>query len=252
MPLEPNTNPAEVGDELRRQNIKTVIALGNLGWRSTAKLDKDVQVVVGGLLKMPESSPKKVVGISWITDPIHMFRQLKTFQPGVKNVHVVFNAQTSGWLIKQARESARQVGLELVAVEVNDLAGAAHTYESIFASAVAGRDALWLLQDSSTVDEVTVLSLLLQQSWNHGIPIFSSNVAHVKRGTLFAAYPNNVELGRALVGKMGSAASNDGAKADWTLSQSVSTAVNTRTAAHLGITLSEQQQRQFAAVFPEP
>ncbi|MBI1834970.1 MAG: hypothetical protein HYR92_04315 [Burkholderiales bacterium] len=242
-----STNPAELNSQLRQQGIKVVIALGQQGWKATAALDPDISIVVGAVLRMPDSSKRNLMGVSMTTDPLQLFIRLRSLQPSVKKVYVVFSAASNDSLIKIAKEAARAQGLELIAHEANDLASAVRAYEAIFANAVAGRDALWLPQDSTTVDDETVLPLVLQQSWSRNIPIFSSNLTHVKKGALFALYPNNLELGRTLASIALNTASHDPRG----LLQALNVAVNVRTAAHIGIAIDAHQQRNFTSVFPE-
>ncbi len=246
-----NADPADLNNQLKQSGTKVVIALGQQGWKATAGLDKDIAVVVGCVLKMPDSGNRTMMGISLTPDPAQLFARLKSLQPSVKKVHVVYSAQANEWLIKLAREAARAQGLELVAHEAHDLAGAAKLYETIFSNVTSGKDAVWLPNDSTTVDENTILPLVLQESWTRGVPIFSSNFAHVKKGALFALYPNNVELGRDLasvaLGAMGPEADRRG----FSLLQALNVAVNLRTASHVGISIASQQQRSFTSVFPE-
>ena len=82
--------------------------------------------------------------------------------------------------------------------------------------------------------------------------VFSSSVGHVKRGALFALYPNNVELGRSLAASAQAALSSAGHAARGVVPlKEVLVAVNLRTASHLGLQLGARQQ-SFDLVFPEP
>jgi putative ABC transport system substrate-binding protein len=245
-----NTNLTELNSQLKQQGVKVVIALGQQGWKSTVALDKDISVVVGAVLKMPEAGKKDLLGISMTTDPMHLFARLRALQPSVKKIHVVINVAGNDRLIKLARDAARTQGLELMVQDASDLASAARLYETIFAGAVPGRDAVWLPQDSSTVDEEAILPLVLQQSWSRGIAIFSSNLTHARKGALFALYPNNFELGRELASLALNTTGYDGRASS--LLQALNVAVNLRTAAHIGISIDAQQQRTFTSVFPEP
>ncbi len=246
-----NADPAELNNQLKQSGTKVVIALGQQGWRASVGLEKDIAVVVGCVLKMPDGGNRTVMGISLTPDPAQLFGRLKSLQPSVKKVHVVYSAQANEWLIKVAREAARAQGLELVAHEARDLSGAAKLYESIFANATSGKDAVWLPSDSTTVDENTILPLVLQESWTRGVPIFSSNFAHVKKGALFALYPNNFELGRDLASVALGAIGPEADRRGFSLLQALNVAVNLRTASHVGISIASQQQRSFTSIFPE-
>jgi putative ABC transport system substrate-binding protein len=164
-------------------------------------------------------------------------------------VFVVYDPRQNAWLMRLAKEAASARGLELVAYEAQDLRTALRIYQDIFASADPRRDALWLPQDSSTVDEASVLPLVLQETWARNLAFFSSSVTHVRRGALFSLYPNNVEIGRSLASSALGYLSTGGQAAGVMPLKAVLLAVNVRTASHLGITLAGRQH--FDLVFPE-
>ncbi len=246
-----NFNAETVSSELKQRNIRVIIALGRNGLHAANTLDKDIVVVAGGIISVPASDERSTTILSLAPDPALLFARLRSLAPKTQRVHVVFDPHQNDWLIKLAREAARDQNLELMTYEASDLKNAAAIYNSIFANADPRRDALWLPQDNTTVDESVVLPLVLQESWARGIPVFSSNVAHAKRGALFALYPDNIELGRNLAASaVGLASGNPGVRGVLPL-RNVLTAFNTRTASHLGLTPSPAQQRSFSLLFPE-
>ena len=96
------------------------------------------------------------------------------------------------------------------------------------------------------------MPLVLKESWNRGVPVFSSSFLHVKKGALFALYPNNLELGRNLAVSALSVLAGESRKRGVSPLREVHTAVNLRTASHIGLNIGYQQQRSFDFVFPEP
>lgn len=244
-------NPQELSNELRKQDVRVVIALGRNGLKAAGALDREIGVVAGGVVSVPESDAQSAPVHSLAPDPALLFARLKSLSPGTRRVFVAYEPRQNGWLIRLAREAARANGIELMAHEASDLKTAVHLYQDFFANADGKRDAVWLPQDSTTVDESVVLPLVLQESWNRNVPVFSSSVAHVKRGALFALYPNNVELGRNLaVSALGLTSGNPPSKGLMPL-RDVLTAFNTRTASHLGLQITAAQQQAFDLVFPE-
>lgn len=246
-----NFNTLAISDELKRQHIRVVIALGRNGLKAASTLDKEIGVVAGGVVSVPEAEGRNNAILSLAPDPALLFARLKALSPNTQRVFVVFEARQNGWLIKLANEAARSQGIELVAHVASDLKAALPIYQNIFATADAKKDALWLPQDSTTVDESLVLPLVLQESWSRSIPVFSSNVSHVKRGALFALYPNNMEMGRNLAASaLGMANGNPAVRGILPL-RDVLTAFNTRTASHLGLNPSTAQKKGFNLLFPE-
>lgn len=251
-PIGPSQDPAELNGLLKKNGTKVVIALGRQGLKATSSLDTAIPVVVGGVLAIPEAENRSLMGISLTPDPALLFTRLKSLMPGVKRVVVIYNPQHNEWLIRIAREAAKTQGLELAAYEARDLASAARAYETAFATADARKDAIWLPQDATTVDENTILPLVLKESWNRNVPVFSSSFLHVKKGALFALYPNNLELGRTLASSALAVMSGDARRRGVLPLREVQTAVNLRTASHIGLTIGYQQQRSFDFIFPEP
>jgi len=249
--LAPNSDIAELRGALK--NGKVVIALGRQGLKAASALDPALGVVAGGVSGIgaaPDS--ERLSGISLTPDPALLFGLLKSLMPGARRVIVIYNPQANEPLIRLAREAARGLGLELVAVEAADLAGAARAYEAQFAAVDSRRDALWLPQDPVTVEETTILPLVLRESWSHNLAVFSSSMLHVKQGVLFGLYPNNVQLGRDLAALAQAIQNGEPPRHGLSPLRAVRTAINTRTASHLGLNLVAGQQRSFDAVFPEP
>lgn len=251
-PVRADTDIAALKSGLLRQNAKVVIVLGRQGMKTAAALDNRIRVVVGGVLTVSEDEARAQPVISLSPDPALLFARIKTLMPGVRRVFVIYDPNFNSWLIKLAREAARAQGLELVAHEARDMRSAVPFYQEFFSDADSRRDALWLPQDPTTVEESSILPLVLQESWNRSIAVFSSNFGHVRRGVLFSLYPDNAALGASL-GELaqGILANGNYWKRGMMPLRDVRISVNLRTAQHLGLDLSRQQQ-SFDTVFPEP
>lgn len=235
---------------LLSQNTSVVIALGRQGMKTAALLDPAIGVVVGGVLTVPESEVQEQPVLSLSPDPALLFARMKMLMPAAKRIFVVYDPDINGWLMKLAHEAAHAQGLELVAYEAQDVRSAVRFYQKIFSTADRRKDALWLPQDPSTVEESSILPLVLQASWNQNIAVFSSNSSHVRRGVLFSLYPNNVALGKSLASlAQGFLTSGAHDKQGMLPLRDVQIAVNLRTAKHLGLNTSRQQN--FDMTFPE-
>jgi putative ABC transport system substrate-binding protein len=252
VPVAANVDAAEINNQLKRSGAKVVIALGRQGLKTAASLDRDMPVVVGGVLSVPEADSRNLTGISLTPDPALLFTRLKSLLPNVKRVFVVYDPQHNEWLMRLARDAAKAQGLELVTYEAHDLASALRLYATVFAYTDGRRDAIWLPQDSTTVDDSAVLPLVLRECWNRNVAFFSSSYLHVKKGALFTLYPNNVELGRTLAASALGLLSGELRKRGIAPLREMHTAINLRTASHIGLNISYQQQRSFDYVFPEP
>ncbi len=246
----PNVDVGELNNSLRRQDTKVVIALGRQGVKVASTLDSNIGVVVGGVLSAPENDVRDHQVNSLSPDPSLLFSRLKGMMPKVRRVFAVYDPRQNAWMMRLAKEAARAQGLELTVYEAQDLRSAMNAYQEILAAADSSRDALWLPQDSTTVEESAVLPLVLQESWSRNLAVFSSSFGHVKRGVLFSLYPNNVELGHHLAGSaLGWLASGENESSGMVPLRAVLMAINLRTAKHLGLNTSRPQS--FDMAFPE-
>ena len=248
--VAPNADINGLKNSLRLQNVKVVIALGMQGMKIAASLNRDFGVVVGGVITSPENTMRELPVNSLSPDPALLFSHLKGLMPAARRVFTVYDPRQNAWLMRQAKEAARSQRLELVAYEAQDLRGAMHAYQEILATADSSCDALWLPQDSTTVEDSSVLPLVLHESWSRNLAIFSSSLVHVRRGVLFTLYPDNVALGRHLADTAQEfLASGDYGEHGMILMREVLMAINLRTATHLGLNVNPQQG--FDMAFPE-
>lgn len=245
----PNVDLGELNNSLRRQDTRVVIALGRQGVKVASALEGNFGVVAGGVLMTPDNEMKKLQVNSLSPDPALLFSRLKGMMPRVKRIFTVYDPRQNDWMMILAKEAALSQGLELVTYQAQDLRSAMHAYQEILANADNSQDALWLPQDSTTVEESTVLPMVLKESWDNNLAVFSSSFGHVRRGVLFSLYPNNVELGRHLAGSaLGLLASGLESSGMLPLRE-VLMAINLRTAKHLGLNTTRSQS--FDMAFPE-
>lgn len=250
VPVANNANPAQVAEDIRKRDVQVLIGLGRGGMRIAAALAGELAVLVGCVVSVQESEARSFPVHTLAPDPALLLARLKRLRPATRRVHLVYDLKLNAWLAKLAREAARTEGLELLAQEAADQPGALRAYSQLLASADPARDALWLPQDPTTVDDNAVLPLVLREGWNRNIAVFSSHVAHVRRGALFSLYPDNRELGRSLATSAQRMAASPKAVVPGVqpLRQTLA-AINIRTAAHLGLDVAPAQSG-FDLVYP--
>ncbi|XVJ69833.1 MAG: hypothetical protein HEQ39_09390 [Rhizobacter sp.] len=246
--LTARRSSVELMDDLLRRDIRLVIALGRQGLNMAVQLDERLPLVLGGLLGVPETSPRVFAVHSLAPYPGVIFSNWRQLMPTAQRVNVVFDPRQNAWLIKLARDAARQLGLELNAQEALDLTTSLREHEQVLAGMDPKRDALWLAQDPTTVEDNAVLPLVLNEAWKRQLVLLSSSLAHVKRGVLMAPFPDNRRMGRALaesaLRQMAGGKAFDGVLA----LRELRSAVNSRTASHLGLDIS---LGRFDLVLPE-
>lgn len=246
-----NPNVAALVAELRRREVRVVIALGRAGLRVASALEHGVEVIGGGVVNVGESEARDSLVLSLAPDPALLLRRLRALRPGVKTVTVAYSQANSAWLMGMAREAARSLGLELRSQLVADNKSALQCYQTFFAQATP-QDALWLLQDTVALNDSTMLPLILEECWSRNLVLFSSNSGHVGRGALFSLFANNTALGRSLAALAQARLASDGAAQRGMLPmRDVFGALNTRTASHLGIELTPQLRQGYELLLPE-
>ncbi len=253
IPLEVPRDPdlTALQQNIEQQPSDVVIALGRRGINTAKALRLKAPVIAGGLLSMSEADMKTYPAISLLPQPSLLFQRLHALAPAIRRVYLVYNPERHQWLLPLARAAAKQQGLTLIARPATNIRAAARLYRELVGEMRSGRDALWLLQDSTLTGDASLLSYLLQEAWQRRLLIVSSNPAHVRRGALFSLYADKQGLGRDL-GRFALRVIRKGAEPGLRPTREVSIAVNMRTASHLGLRISYQQQRQFNLVFPRP
>lgn len=249
--VPPKPDLPALQQNIDQQPIDVVIALGRRGIDTAKALRLNVPVMAGGLTFMPEADLETYPAISLLPQPSLLFRRLHELAPDIQRVYLVYNPKRHHWLLPRAQAAARKQGLTLTARPAPDIRGAARLYRELVSEMEPGRDALWLLQDSSLTGDASLLSYLLQEAWQRRLLIFSTSPAHVRRGALFSLYADKRGLGQDL-GRFALRIVRQDAKPGLRPTSEVNIAVNLRTASHLGLRIPYQQQRQFNLVFPRP
>lgn len=244
---DPPISPEQLMQQLEKDQVDMVVTLGRRSFSMAQELTGKYPFVSGALPLTPEN---EVSGVSLITDPNNLFLQLRALAPNIKRVFVVYTEKNQ-WLIDLASAAARKRHLKLEAIAVNSLPEALRHYQQILATAQSSSDAIWLPIDSVTSNESVVLPMLLRETWERRLVMFSSSPAHVKRGSLFSIYPDNRVAGMrlaAMVQEIYLKKRPLGIEP----SSSPNVGVNLRTAAHLGLEYSVQVKRSFYRIFPQP
>jgi putative ABC transport system substrate-binding protein len=234
---------------LEKTHIDVVIALGRRGIKAAGKLSDMFEVVAGAAFLSPNGKSNVTAGISLNPDPEILFSRLKELVPRVTRVSVVYNLQRNNWLIERAKRTAKRHDLSLNAVPANNLKEAAALYREIVRDADASQ-AVWLLQDHSTLDKRVILAMILKRAWEKQFVVFSGNPGHVRQGALFSLYPDNIGMGRSIGGIVMRRSKSNTTNDHIIPVRDLLIAVNIRTAKRLELKFTSAQEREFDLVFP--
>jgi len=225
------------------QNPASVILLGNQSLKFAGQIVSTTPIIIGGVLKPPAG----MTGVSILGDPAKFFAQLKNLTPKVKTVSVIYSPDINDWWVTPAIEAAQKFQLTLKPLRASDVVTSARLYRDFLASAEPYRDALWIpLHDITPMK--TVLPLILRESWSRNIVVFSNNPLLAKQGVLFAMYPDNEAMGLQIAQLASQARTATTGRVVY--ASQLHTALNRRTAAHLGIDVSETMLQQFDRIYP--
>lgn len=239
-----DTSPEAVQEWLRKEKITALVVLGN-ECLAHVPADPGFPVVVGGTILKPAS--ESLAGITLNPSPELLFGGLLAIRPGVRNIHVVFEEDYNGWVIAEATRAATTLGVILHSYPVGNMREAAEQYRRI-QDKMDSDEALWLPLGGPS-REKSVLQEILEVAWRRDQIVFSSNLADVRRGALFALYPDNHQLGRDLA-IMLKGMTPEKRVNDSRFLSSVHEAINLRTAEHIGLRMPKEQLREFEFVYP--
>ncbi len=137
----------------------------------------------------------------------------------------------------------------MIAQPVADLREAVTCYRDLIANSLEPTDAVWLTMDPVSANDKVVLPMLLEAAWNKKFVLFSSKPGHAKQGVLFSQFSDNHRLGQNLA-EMADQMRQGLTPTDLLPSRDLQMAVNLRTAAHLGLSFSTEQEESFDVTFP--
>lgn len=246
-------------EALRRSLLEVrgtgIITLGQRALKAAGAFGIETNIIAGAVMSASKENSTdlaavKISGISLTPDPALLLEHLVSLAPKVKHIRVI-HSPADAWIIRLAQEATKSLGLGLTAVSVADLRASAQAYREMLATA-RSTDAIWLPMDAAVMDEIAILPLVLEHSWNHQVVVFSSSLKHVSKGALFSLYPDNIRLGHSLATKfLEYSAKGKEDTAGFRPLREVRIAVNLRTASHLNLDIAARRG-SFDLVFPPP
>lgn len=245
--LKEGVQETDIEEWIANNGIGSIVSLGSESLKLCENNPEHVGIVAGAILSPSQSECRVQGGIALAPAPSELFLWLKRLAPQVETVSVVYNENFNQWLVDYGKAAAKDTGLELVAIPAENIQKSAVEHRKLVDSGIGPKHAVWLPQDPYTVDQDNILSELLDASWSQEFVLFSSNPAHVKRGVLFALYPDYVAMGVRLGRMAAQPAVKDSSIKPL---NDVLIAVNLRAANHLKLNLSNSEIRGFDLTFP--
>jgi putative ABC transport system substrate-binding protein len=192
----------EPGDEAEHERIAALepAAIVSIGTRATLwARDTTLEIpivfamvlnpVSGGLIESMQRPGGRITGAALDVPPQ---RQLETLHEivGAQRIGVLYNPSETGLLVGEAREAARQAGLELVPIEVHDPTELGESLARLDGSV----EALWSVADRTVLSRGMVEQVLLY-TLDHQIPFMGLSAQYVRAGALLALRTSYEENG---------------------------------------------------------
>lgn len=248
---EDNT-PNALRERMKADRVDVVIGLGYAGFLAAKPLSETFPVVIGAVLLSSEQETQGVSGISLTPDPDMLFGKLKELVPAAKEITVVYSPKQKDWEMGHAYHAAEAHGLNLIALPAEDPRLSAALFRDVLHRVREDSVAVWLPQNNAAMDEQVLLPVVLKDAWEKQFVVFSSSIDHVRKGALFSLYPDNFRMGRSLALMAKSQVQSSSRPVAIEPLRDVLTAVNLRTAEHLGLDWVDNSRHKFDLTFPRP
>jgi putative ABC transport system substrate-binding protein len=170
-----------------------IIAIGPKAANAARKATRDVPVIyclVPRLDNYNLSGPN-MVGVRLERTATDQLTTLKKLLPKMRRVGVVFDPKNSSRVIAEAKKAARNVGVDLVEVQIKS----PRETKSALAKVKGKMDALWMISDP-TVLNLATLEAMLTFSLEERVPFFALNRKFVERGALVSFAIDYAQTGR--------------------------------------------------------
>lgn len=184
--------------DIRRKDPRLVVTLGSAATSHISKVIKDTPIafcmvlnpLASGFIRSMNASGNNLTGAS-LDIPIQVqFKALRSIVPFVRKVGVIYNPQETESVVQQAKETAKEMGLELVSIAINSEEKVPDALRTLDKSV----DALWSVADSTTFSSGSMEFILLHTLRNR-IPFMGLSPAFVKAGALMALDADYQEVG---------------------------------------------------------
>ena len=146
--------------------------------------------VSAGLVNSLDAPGNNCTGTADAVDIAGQVQLIKTMQPNIKNLGVIYTTTEANSISQLAtlKAECEANGINLIQKGINE----ASELQAVAVSLVNEVDAITNLTDNNVVDN---MSVVLEQANQKGIPIYGSEIEQVKKGCLASASIDYVALG---------------------------------------------------------
>jgi putative ABC transport system substrate-binding protein len=240
----------EIAKSLRGAPPDLVFAVG-LKAALAAKLELVDTPTLFCLVLNPESHglpAPNMTGISMRVSPDEQLASIRTMAPHAKRIGLLYDPDQTGPVVAEAQLVARKLGIEVLAVAVDDSA----TVPNALRKMLPKIDLFWLLQDQTVVTHDS-LEFILRTTLDSKVPVFGFSPTLVQQGALGALVINARDIGRQ-AGALASAMLRDRVPTRQPLQEPThpELAINLNTADYFGLSPSRDVLRLATLLYGGP
>lgn len=151
---------------------------------------------------------------------------------------------------QQLKAESSLYGIEVTTVSVVSPQSVTEAIEQILKDARSGKDAIWISSKALALNQESSLSQLLRKGWKKKLAIISDQPSYVRRGLLFSPLNDYREHGRRIAQTINDLEQNHSSKQNYAFTDAPHTAINRRTAIHLGVNALHKRFASAKAIFP--
>jgi len=242
----------EVKDKTRSDDIKNwleknqtdiLLVLGQKSFDVISDMALSIPSIVSAIIRPVK--PHRCICLS--IAPEELIRHLIEVKPDVKRIYFVYSEKNNGWLLADANAAAKKAGIQFIAKSADNVQEAALHYKSILKSKLGPTDAIWLPLDNILPGDV-ILPDILKSAWDNKYVIFSTSPFYVKRGGLFALFPDHYKLGQQIAELAVQADHTDTQK--YSYARNFKSTINIRTARHIGMRINNKAMKKYDIIYP--
>ena len=178
--------------EVRKTKPEMIIAIGFDALKEVQSI-KDIPVLYF-MVMHSGIFHKKEKSLSGVCINISQDQQLRTFElamPHIKNIGILYDPEKTGPLVKRAKESAKETGINLITREIKN----SKQVPMAIAEMADKIDAYWMFPDTTTVTPET-LEFLFLFSMEKNLPVLTFSKKYVEMGALISVGIDPEDVGR--------------------------------------------------------
>ena len=241
--INQRTRGDDVKSWLDKNPADILIVLGQKSFDVIADMNLPIPSIVSAVIRPVK--PYRCICLS--IAPKELIDHLLKIKPGVKRIYFVYSDKNNGWLLPDANAAAKKAGIQLIAKAADSIQEAALQYKSILDNKLGPTDAIWLPLDNILPSDV-ILPDILKSAWDNKYVIFSTSPFYVKRGGLFALFPDHYKLGQQIAELAEKTGNIDTQK--FSHARNFKSTINIRTARHIGMHISNEGIKKYDIVYP--